>query len=130
MALRPYGCARFNKSLTPKASNSTLHPLCPKPLLPKHSQNPVFKNQNLKIAYSHPESLSASKPEPFAGPGLWVQGFGGITRTTWRFMGSYKWSYKSYYKSPIWDISIVTLLITPLITTHEPPSLQRNAFKS
>ena len=23
----------------------------------------------------------------------------------------------------IWDITIVTLLITPLITTHEPPSM-------
>ena len=34
-------------------------------------------------------------------------------------MGSYKWSYKSL----IWAVVIVTLLITPLIiTTHEPPS--------
>ena len=38
------------------------------------------------------------------------------------FMGSYKWGYKSPnmgYKY------IVTLLITPLITTHEPPSGKR-----
>ena len=32
-------------------------------------------------------------------------------------MGRYKWGYKSPS-----DISIVTLLITPLIATHEPPS--------
>ena len=32
--------------------------------------------------------------------------------------GSYKWGYKFL----TWVISIVTLLITPLITTHEPPS--------
>ena len=41
-------------------------------------------------------------------------------------MGSYKWSYKS----PIWVISIVTLLITLLITTHEPPSIQLKRFGS
>ena len=64
---------------------------------------------------------------------------------TWRFMGSYKWGYKglgfllrvsirvlyclrkrvveSGFISPlIWVISIVVLLITLLITTHEPPS--------
>ena len=36
-------------------------------------------------------------------------------------MGSYKWAYKS--PNPlIWVIAIVTLLITSLITTHEPPS--------
>ena len=33
-------------------------------------------------------------------------------------MASYKWGYKS----PNIFITIVTLLITPLITTHEPPS--------
>ena len=34
--------------------------------------------------------------------------------------GSYKWGYKS---SPlIWVISVVTLLLTPYVTTHEPPS--------
>ena len=33
-------------------------------------------------------------------------------------MGSYKWAYKAL----IWVVSIVTLLITLLITTHEPPS--------
>ena len=33
-------------------------------------------------------------------------------------MGSYKWSYKSL----LWVISIVTLLLIPLITTCEPPS--------
>ena len=31
-------------------------------------------------------------------------------------MGSYQYGYKS----PIWVITIVTLPITPLITTHEP----------
>ena len=32
-------------------------------------------------------------------------------------------SYKRGYKSLIWAINvIVTLLLTPLITTHEPPS--------
>ena len=36
-------------------------------------------------------------------------------------MGSYKWRYKP----PIWVIIIATLLITPLITTHEPPSKVR-----
>ena len=30
---------------------------------------------------------------------------------TWRFMGSYKWRYKSPH-----------ILVTLLITTHEPPS--------
>ena len=33
-------------------------------------------------------------------------------------MGSYKWDYTFL----IWAINIVTLLTTPLITTHEPPS--------
>ena len=33
-------------------------------------------------------------------------------------MGSHKWGYKSL----IWVIRIVTLLVTLLITTHEPPS--------
>ena len=33
-------------------------------------------------------------------------------------MDSYKWSYKSL----MWVVSIVTLLITPLLTPHEPPS--------
>ena len=33
-------------------------------------------------------------------------------------MGSYKWGYKS----PKMGITIVTLLITPLITSYEPPS--------
>ena len=37
---------------------------------------------------------------------------------TWRFMGSYRWGYKS----PNRVTSIATLLITLLITTHEPPS--------
>ena len=36
-------------------------------------------------------------------------------------MGSYKWGYKSL----VWVISMVTLLRTPLITTHEPPSTVR-----
>ena len=45
--------------------------------------------------------------------GYRVQGF------TWRFMGSYKWVLSPL----IWVISIVTLLITPLISTHEPPSM-------
>ena len=37
---------------------------------------------------------------------------------TWRFMGSYKWGYTSdnYTYNPIRG------LISPLITTHEPPS--------
>ena len=42
-----------------------------------------------------------------------------LARVTWRFVGRYKWVI-----SPIkWVISIVTLLITLLITTHEPPSM-------
>ena len=45
----------------------------------------------------------------------------GLLHATWRFMGSYTWGYKSL----IWVISIVTLLITLLITTHEPPSRVR-----
>ena len=36
-------------------------------------------------------------------------------------MGSYKWGYKS---PNLGYITIVTLLITPLITTHEPPSVR------
>ena len=35
-------------------------------------------------------------------------------------MGSYKWGYKSPNKG--YNITIVTLIITPRITTHEPPS--------
>ena len=34
-------------------------------------------------------------------------------------MGSYKWSYKSLNMAYNY---IVTLLVSPLITTHEPPS--------
>ena len=37
------------------------------------------------------------------------------SNSTWRFMGSYKWGYK------LSVIIMATLLITPLITTHEPP---------
>ena len=60
-----------------------------------------------------------------------------ISNDTCRFMGSYKQSYKSpnmgyNYSlksrviSPlIWVINLVTLLITPLITTHGPPSTSR-----
>ena len=51
------------------------------------------------------------KPRKLPTPNLKVTG-------TWRFMGSSKWSYKSL----IWVITILTLLLTPLITTHEPPS--------
>ena len=36
-------------------------------------------------------------------------------------MGRYKWDYKSP-NIEIWVLTIVTLLITPLLTTHEPPS--------
>ena len=43
--------------------------------------------------------------------------------TTWRFMGSYKLS------PLIWVISLVTLLITPLRTTHEPPSTYVHAHR-
>ena len=39
-------------------------------------------------------------------------------RFTWRFRGSYKW----VTSPPRWVVSIVTLLITPLVTSHEPPS--------
>ena len=42
--------------------------------------------------------------------------FGGFH--TWRFMGSYKWVISPL----IGVITIVLLPITPLITTHEPPS--------
>ena len=41
-----------------------------------------------------------------------------VAQSTWRFMGSYKWGYKSLNRV----IIIVALLITLLITTHEPPS--------
>ena len=38
---------------------------------------------------------------------------------TWRFMGSYKWVI-----SPLmWVITMVTLRITPVTTTHEPPCI-------
>ena len=37
---------------------------------------------------------------------------------TWRFMGSYKWGYSPL----IGVVSIVTLLVTPLLTTHDSPS--------
>ena len=44
---------------------------------------------------------------------------GSSSKSTWRFMGS----YKSRVLSPlIWVTLIVTLLLTPLMTTHEPPS--------
>ena len=43
---------------------------------------------------------------------------------TWRFMGSYKWGYKSPNKA---YTSILTLLKTLLITTHEPPSAPGSA---
>ena len=36
----------------------------------------------------------------------------------WKFMGSYKWGYKS----PNVGYNYSPLLITPLLTTHEPPS--------
>ena len=39
-------------------------------------------------------------------------------RLTWRFKGSYKWGSKS----PNLVLSIVTLLVTLLTTTHETPS--------
>ena len=42
----------------------------------------------------------------------------GVDRLTWRFMGS----YSGVISPPIRVISMATLLITPLITTHEPPS--------
>ena len=35
-------------------------------------------------------------------------------------MGSYKWGYKS--PNAVWVTSIVTLLRTLCVTTHEPPS--------
>ena len=42
-----------------------------------------------------------------------------LVLSTWRFMGSYKWGYIS-------GVTIVVAhikgLITPFITTHEPPS--------
>ena len=38
--------------------------------------------------------------------------------STWRFRGRYKWVISPL----IWVLSIVTLLITLLISTHEPPS--------
>ena len=49
----------------------------------------------------------------------------GPLRFTWRFRGSYKWFRVLGLRviSPlVWVISIVTLLITLRITTHEPPS--------
>ena len=54
-----------------------------------------------------PEALPEAASTVEAGP------------ITWRFMGSYKW----VYKSPNMVIIIVTLLKTPLTTTHEPPSI-------
>ena len=38
--------------------------------------------------------------------------------STWRFLGSYKWGYKSLNMV----ITVHILLITLLITSHEPPS--------
>ena len=43
---------------------------------------------------------------------------GGSANTTWRFM----FSYKGAISTLIWFISIDTLLISRLITTHDPPS--------
>ena len=44
------------------------------------------------------------------------------TLPAWILLGG-SWVVKSGVKSPlIWVITIVTLLLTPLITTHEPPS--------
>ena len=39
------------------------------------------------------------------------------------FRGGYLWGYKPLK----WVITIVTLLKTPLITTHEPPSTRNHA---
>ena len=39
-------------------------------------------------------------------------------------MGSFKWGYKSL----VLLMTIVTLLITPLITTHGPPSRDLNNY--
>ena len=39
-------------------------------------------------------------------------------------MGSYKWGYKPLK----WVMTIVALLITPLTTTHEPPSKAWSSF--
>ena len=53
--------------------------------------------------------------------GLWAAQSQPVQRCpTWRFMGSYKWGYKS----PNMGYTIVILLITPLTTTHEPPSME------
>ena len=41
--------------------------------------------------------------------------------STWRFMGSYKWGHKSPNMG--YNMYIVALPITLLITTHEPPSI-------
>ena len=62
-----------------------------------------FKTQGLEVMFSS---------KGFRDSGLEVQVR--ARRPTWRFMGSYKWSYKIK--------TIVTLLFTPLITSHEPPS--------
>ena len=49
-----------------------------------------------------------------------MQVAGSLSRaiTTWRFMASYKW----VISPQTGVITIVTLLITPLTTSHEPPS--------
>ena len=63
--------------------------------------------------------LKSKSPNPKSTP--WAPNPISKTRkSTWRFMHSYKWSYKSL----IWAITIVTLLIliSPLVTPHEPPS--------
>ena len=49
--------------------------------------------------------------------GLARFGFGGIRVYLEVILGSYKWGYNTLIRV----ISLVTLLITPRITTHEPP---------
>ena len=45
--------------------------------------------------------------------------YGSVVYSTWRFMGSYKWDYSRVTTL----ITHIRGLITPLITTHEPPSI-------
>ena len=67
------------------------------------------------------QSLRAAPKRTGSGqePPFWFRS------STWRFMGS----YKSGSKSLIWVISIVALLITSFIATHEPPSKVRHVLQ-
>ena len=64
--------------------------------------------------------------DPTSGLGVYAKqlGVSVVLGPTWRFMGNYKSGYKwgIYIYIYIFITHIRGLVITPLMTTHEPPS--------